>query len=162
MAQTTVTERVAELIEPVLKEFRLELVDIEYKHEGPYWFLRLFIDKDGGVNLDDCARLSREIDPLLEVEGVVPHAYRLEVSSPGIDRPLKKPEHFVRFVGEWIKVKTWEQLDPDERGHSRKTFSGILVKADDRTICIAFQDKKGGEGEFGFDQLSSAHLDPQF
>lgn len=162
MAQTTVADRVTELIDPVLKEFNLELVDVEYQHEGAYWFLRLFIDKEGGVNLDDCARLSREIDPLLEVEGVIPHAYRLEVSSPGLDRPLKRPEHFIRFEGEWIKVKTRELLDPDQRGFGRKTFSGILVKADDQKFRIAFQDKRGGEGEFSYDQLSAANLDPQF
>ncbi len=100
----------------------MELVDLEYTREGTDWFLRVFIDKEGGVMLDDCAEVSREVSALLEVEDIVKTAYRLEVSSPGLDRPLKKPADYQRFVGSLVKVKTYEQLDPDGRGNSRKTF----------------------------------------
>ncbi|WP_245803886.1 ribosome maturation factor RimP [Geothermobacter hydrogeniphilus] len=156
------TERVAELVAPIIEEFGLELVDVEYKRERSDWFLRLFIDKPGGVTLDDCADLSREVDPLLEVEGLIPHAYRLEVSSPGLDRPLKKAADFVRFVGERVRVKSRDPLDPDHRGHARKTFRGILQRADDESLTIAQQDKRGGEVTFRYDELAEANLDPQF
>jgi len=162
VVQQVITERVAELVAPIIEEFGLELVDVEYKRERSDWFLRLFIDKPGGVTLDDCADLSREVDPLLEVEGLIPHAYRLEVSSPGLDRPLKKAADFVRFVGERVRVKSRESLDPDGRGHARKTFRGILQRADDEGLTIAQQDKRGGEVTFRYDELAEANLDPQF
>lgn len=162
MVQQVLTERVAELIAPIVEEFGLELVDIEYKRERSDWFLRLFIDKPGGVSLDDCADLSREVDPLLEVEGLIPHAYRLEVSSPGLDRPLKKVKDFERFVGEWVKVKTSESVDPDHRGHERKTFRGILRSADQDGITIVQQDKVGGEVSLRYGQLAEANLEPHF
>jgi len=114
------------------------------------------------VTLDDCADLSREVDPLLEVEGLIPHAYRLEVSSPGLDRPLKKAADFVRFVGERVRVKSRDPLDPDHRGHARKTFRGILQRADGESLTIAQQDKRGGEVTFRYDELAEANLDPQF
>ncbi|PNU21210.1 ribosome maturation factor [Geothermobacter hydrogeniphilus] len=162
MVQQVMTERVAELVAPIIEEFGLELVDVEYKRERSDWFLRLFIDKPGGVTLDDCADLSREVDPLLEVEGLIPHAYRLEVSSPGLDRPLKKAADFARFVGERIRVKSRDPLDPDHRGHARKTFRGILQRADGESLTIAQQDKRGGEVTFRYDELAEANLDPQF
>ncbi|RMF46827.1 MAG: ribosome maturation factor RimP [Deltaproteobacteria bacterium] len=157
-----VVEKVAQLAEPIALDFGFEIVDIEYRREGSSWFLRFFIDKPGGITLDDCADFSREIDPVIEAEGVISHAYRLEVSSPGLDRPLKKPADFVRFVGEPVKIRTHERLDPDGRGHERKTFSGLLVDADEAGFTLRFQDRKGGEGRFSYDQVAQANLDPQF
>jgi len=162
VTQQVLTERVTELVVPIVEEFGLELVDIEYRREGSDWFLRLFIDKPGGVTLDDCADLSREIDPLLEVEGVITHAYRLEVSSPGLDRPLRKPADFERFLGEWVKVKTFDLLDPDDRGHARKTFRGILRQADGDGFTLEQQDKRGGDVTLSYDEVAQANLDPQF
>ncbi|TYO99712.1 ribosome maturation factor RimP [Geothermobacter ehrlichii] len=159
---TLIEERIVALISPIVEDFGLELVEVEYRREGSSWVLRIFIDKDGGVTLDDCADLSREIDPVIETEDIIPHAYRLEVSSPGLDRPLKKPADFIRFRDEWIKVKTYERLDPDGRGHERKTFVGILKEADEERFRIEFQDKRGGEAVFTYDQVAGANLDPQF
>ena len=88
------------LLMPILTDLGMELVDLEFKREGHSWFLRLFIDKPGGVTLDDCAEVSREVSALLEVEDPIEAPYRLEVSSPGIDRPLKKPADFDRFAGQ--------------------------------------------------------------
>lgn len=90
MTTEGVEKQVEELAAPIVTEFGLELVDIEYRQQGHQWLLCLYIDKEGGVTLDDCANFSRELSTLLDVEDVVPTAYRLEVSSPGLDRPLKK------------------------------------------------------------------------
>lgn len=151
-----------QLIVPVLDDLGFELVDLEYQREGQDLFLRIFVDKDGGVNLDDCATISREVGALLEVEDLITDAYRLEVSSPGLDRPLKRPADFERFVGEQVKVKAADSIDPDNRGHKRKTFSGELLGLKEGRVCIRQLDKKGGEVEIPLVDLVQARLDPQF
>lgn len=155
-------EQLIELITPILEDLEFELVDLEYAREGRDLFLRIFIDKPGGVNLDDCASVSREVGALLEVEDTIEDAYRLEVSSPGLDRPLKKPEDFMRFTGERIKVKSKDSIDPDHRGHARKTFTGRLMGLKDDRVCILQLDKKGGEVEIPLVDLDQARLDPEF
>ena len=162
MMQRTLVDELLDLVEPILDDFGTELVDLEFKQEGPEWFLRIFVDKEGGVNLDDCAEVSREVSAILEVEDIIDRAYRLEVSSPGIDRPLKKPQDFERFTGERVKVKTLDMIDPDERGHKRKTFTGILLGLDDGRIRIRQTDKKGGEIEIALTEIGLANLDPEF
>lgn len=161
MLQETTLERIRHIAAPVLESMELELVDLEFKREGG-WVLRFFIDKEGGVTLDDCADFSREIDVLLEVEDLIPSAYRLEVSSPGLDRPLKKPEDFQRFAGQRIKVKTRDRLDPDGRGYQRKTFFGELLGMEDGRVRIRQSDAKGGEVELPLEGIDKAHLDPEF
>jgi ribosome maturation factor RimP len=123
-----VTEKTRQIAEPVLANEGLELVDVVYGREGDRWVLRLIIDKPGsspghGVDLEDCQRASRSVETALEVADVVPHTYSLEVSSPGIERPLTRPEHFQRFLGHKVQIKTFGPLfDPP-----RKNFSGTLV-----------------------------------
>jgi ribosome maturation factor RimP len=156
------TEKIAALILPLLEERQFELVDLEYQREGRDWFVRIFIDKPGGITLDDCAGVSREVDDLIEVEQLIEHAFRLEISSPGLDRPLKKIADFARFVGESVKIKTFEQLDPDHRGQLRKTFTGVLLEPDHEAIRIEQQDRKGGIIELQLSQIAKANLDPQF
>jgi len=162
VSQESTLDKVHRLIAPVLQDMAVELVDLEFKREGRDWFLRLFIDKEGGVTLDDCADVSREIDTLLEVEDVVDTAYRLEVSSPGLDRPLKRPEDYERFKGRLVKVKTFEKLDPDERGHSRKTFVGELLGLEAGRVRIMQLDKKGGVVEIPLDGIAKANLEFDF
>jgi len=154
--------KIAALIFPVLEDHQFELVDLEYQREGRDWFVRIFIDKPGGITLDDCAEVSREVDDLIEVEELIEHAFRLEVSSPGLDRPLKKPADFQRFAGQTVKIKTFEQLDPDGRSHLRKTFAGVLLGIDSDTISIEQQDRKGGIVRLQLAQIAKANLDPQF
>lgn len=156
------TEKIAALILPVVEDHGLELVEVEYQREGRDWFVRIFIDKIGGVTLDDCADLSREVDDLLEVEELITHAYRLEVSSPGLDRPLKQASDYQRFAGEPVKLKTYESLDPDGRGHKRKTFTGLLAGIEGQTVKIEQTDRKGGIVELQLTQIAKANLDPQF
>jgi len=162
VSQESTLDKVHRLVVPVLQSMAVELVDLEFKREGRDWFLRLFIDKEGGVTLDDCADVSREIDALLEVEDVVDTAYRLEVSSPGLDRPLKKPADFDRFRGRLVKVKTFEKLDPDERGHSRKTFEGELLGLAEGRVRIRQLDKKGGIVEIPLEGIAKANLEFEF
>ncbi len=162
MSQQTLIEQLAGVVEPILGSMSMELVDLEYKHEGRDWFLRIFIDKEGGLTLDDCAEASREIGAVLEIEDLIHTAYRLEVSSPGIDRPLKKGKDFERFVGSLVKVKTYESLDPDQRGHSRKTFVGKLLGITDGVVRVEQTDKKGGVVEFPFEGIAKANLEYEF
>ena len=126
MLVAQLTEQIENLIQPILDDLGCELVDLEYQREERGWILRVFLDKEDGINLDDCATASREISSLLDVENVISTAYNLEVSSPGIERALKKAKDFERFAGQLAKIKTLEAIDPDTSGKSKKTFVGIL------------------------------------
>lgn len=162
MDSESVHDRVQSLVKPVLDELSMELVDLEFKREGRDWFLRIFIDKEGGVTLDDCAGVSREVSAILEVEDPVSGAYHLEVSSPGLDRPLKKAADYERFVGRLVKVKTYEKLDPDGRGHERKTFVGILRGLQGELVTLEQNDKKGGVVNFPLAAIAKANLELEF
>jgi ribosome maturation factor RimP len=162
MDSESVHDRVQNLVKPVLDELSMELVDLEFKREGRDWFLRLFIDKEGGVTLDDCAGVSREVSSILEVEDPVSAAYHLEVSSPGLDRPLKTAADYELFVGRLIKLKTYEKLDPDGRGHERKTFVGILRGFQDEIVSLEQNDKKGGVVSFPLAAIAKANLELEF
>jgi ribosome maturation factor RimP len=135
------------------------LVELDFKTEGRSWLVRIFIDKPGGVTLDDCVSVSREVEAVLEVEDPIKNAYRLEVSSPGLDRPLKKPADFIRFAGKSIKVKTRELIDPDGRGYARKTFTGCLVGIDGDLVKIEQTDRKGGFISIRLSDIAQANLE---
>lgn len=131
----------------------MELVDLEYVREPQGWVLRLFVDRPGGIGVDDLTSLSHAIGPLLDVENVVPHAYHLEVSSPGLNRPLKKPDHFRRAQGKKIRVKTYGPLgDPP-----RKNFLGVLsaVSADGVVVEV----EGAGPFEISFAAIAKANLE---
>ena len=113
--------RVESILGPLLDAEGLSLVDVEYTREHGGWVLRVFIDKEGNVTLDDCARVSREFGQLLDVEDVIPTTYYLEVSSPGLDRPLKKEEDFVKYSGRKVRIKTKDQI------LGRRNFKGDLI-----------------------------------
>ena len=136
MAQ--VIEQIEKLVQPLLEDLGCELVDLEYQREQRGWILRFFLDKEGGINLDDCAVASREISSLLDVENIINTAYNLEVSSPGIERPLKKAQDFKRFTGQLAKIKTMDVIDPDNTGRSRKTFIGTLsgIEGDELLLTL--------------------------
>jgi ribosome maturation factor RimP len=115
--QEFVAAKAAEVLEPQ----GVELVDVEYRRGGGQWVLRLYIDRPGGVTLDDCAKVSRQVGDLLEVSDSIDHAYTLEVSSPGLDRPLKKESDFARYQGREVRIKTYSPL------FGRKNFRGKLL-----------------------------------
>ncbi len=152
-----VVDKIEELVEPILAELNFELVDLQYQREQHGWVLRFFLDKDGGINLDECAAASREISSLLDVEDVIPTAFNLEVSSPGLERPLKKAKDFERFNGKPAKIKTDIAIDPDSSGKNRKTFLGTLSGVDGDEVLL--QLKKGGaEIRIEIQQIEKANL----
>ncbi|PLX86404.1 MAG: ribosome maturation factor [Desulfuromonas sp.] len=158
----TLSEKIEDLLTPVVADLGLELVDLEYQRESHGWVLRVFLDKDGGINLDQCAEASREFSTLLDVEDLIDTAYQLEVSSPGLERPLKKIADFERFAGQLAKIKTLLSCDPDQRGYARKTFVGELVGIEDDVILLRQTDKKGGEVRFSLNQIDRANLEFEF
>jgi len=104
-------EKLKEKVLPLLKEENLELVDLEFSPSGSRSLLRIYVDKAGGVTIDECANLSRKVSDFLDMEDLIPHRYNLEVSSPGLDRPLVKREDFIRKVGEKVRVFLKEPVD---------------------------------------------------
>ncbi|WP_412161632.1 ribosome maturation factor RimP [Aneurinibacillus migulanus] len=119
-----------EMVAPILEEENLELVEIEYKKEGSNWFLRVYIDKEGGVDIEDCGRVSEKLSKKLDEIDPIPGAYFLEVSSPGAERPLKKEQDFERAVGKHVHVTTYEPIN------GSKVFEGELVSYDGKQLEI--------------------------
>ncbi|MEA3544080.1 MAG: ribosome maturation factor RimP [Thermodesulfobacteriota bacterium] len=159
MAQ--LSEQIEQLIQPILEDLGCELVDLEYQREQRGWVLRFFLDKEGGINLDDCAAASREISSLLDVENLISTAYNLEVSSPGIERPLKKAKDFERFAGQLVKIKTLDAIDPDAIGKERKTFVGTLSGFEGGDVLLKL--KKGAiEIRIALQQIDKANLKFEF
>ena len=113
--------QVEAIVEALLKAEGLELIDLEFRKEGRGWVLRIFMDKPEGVTLDDCVEISRQLGDRLEVDDLIPHAYILEVSSPGLDRPLKKEKDFLRSIGKLIQLSTNAPFE------GQTFFKGILL-----------------------------------
>lgn len=109
--ESPLVRSLTQLVMPVVEDFGCELIEVQFRRETPGWVLRLVIDREHGVGIDDCARISREVAHLLEVEDPIEQAYTLEVSSPGLDRPLKKEKDFLRCRGEKVKVVVREPID---------------------------------------------------
>ncbi len=122
MGKTSVILSVERLVEPVLRAEGLELVDIQYQKEGKNWFLRVYIDKIGGVTVQDCQKVSSQIGDLIEIENIVSSEHFLEVSSPGLDRLLKTENDFLRFKGRKILVTTFSSLD------GQRNFKGVIIE----------------------------------
>ena len=158
----SVTEKITDLVQPLLEDLGLELVDLEYKQEQRGWILRFFLDKEGGITLDNCAEASREISSLLDVEDVVQTAYNLEVSSPGIERPLKTSAHFTRLIGELVKIKTITPIVPEEGKKPQKTFIGVISDVAGDNIKIQLQGRAKIELELNLDQIEKANLKFEF
>ncbi len=125
-----ITKQVADLVEPILGEMGFELVDVQYLPKYGRWVLRLYIDTEGGVTIDDCARVSREIGDLIDVKDVIMHEYILEVSSPGLNRPLKKEADFIWARGKRVKVRMVKPVN------GRRNFTGYLKNFEDGTLYV--------------------------
>lgn len=125
-----VIEVVEEIVGPIVDELNLELVDIEYVKEGKNWFLRVFIDKDNGVDIEECGLVSEKLSEKLDEIDPIPYNYFLEVSSPGAERPLKKDKDFVKAIGKNVFIKTYEQIDGE------KTFEGKLTDYNNEQLTI--------------------------
>lgn len=122
------------ITEPIVEALNMELVDVEYIKEGPNMYLRLYIDKDGGVNLDDCQSVSQKVSEELDEKDPITENYFLEISSPGIDRPLKNDKDFDRSIGKDVEINLYKAVE------SKKKLTGKLVKYDDDNIYIEDED----------------------
>lgn len=130
-----VTEIVEELALPILEELNLELVEVEYVKEGKNWFLRIFIDKEGGVDIEDCGTASEKLGEKLDEADPIQQNYFLEVSSPGAERPLKKEKDFQKAIGRNVYIKTYEPI------LSEKEFEGKLTAFDGVEVTLEVRIK---------------------
>ena len=124
-------QKVWEIAEPVVTGLGLKLWDVRYVKEGADWYLRVFIDKDGGVDINDCENVSRALDEPLDENDPIPQAYTLEVSSPGLERPLVRDEHFEQFIGADIMVKMIRSVEG-----LPKEFKGVLTAYSDGEVTV--------------------------
>lgn len=121
---------ITELATPIVEGLNYELVDVEFVKEGANWYLRIYIDKPGGIGIDDCQAVSEKISDILDKEDPIEQSYYLEVSSPGLERPLKTERDFIKYKGELVELKVFQPLD------GRKVFEGELVGLIDNKIVI--------------------------
>lgn len=147
----TVAERVWEIAEPLVTHEGLEMVDVEFRRESRGMVLRLFLDRDGGVSLDDLTRVSRQLGDVLDAHDAVPGAYTLEVSSPGINRRLRRPDHFRRYIGKKIRVRTVAPRD------TRRVFVGVLQAVENDGIVVDVAD---GNHVIAFKEIAQANYEP--
>ena len=124
------TDRVSALVRPVVEEEGCSLWDVEYVREAGTWYLRVFIDRDGGVGIDDCERISRRLDPSLDEEDPIPDSYVFEVGSAGAERELKRPSDFEQFLGHEVELRLYRPMD------GKKSFVGTLAGYDDGNVTI--------------------------
>lgn len=123
-----------ELILPILEKLNFELVDVEYVKEGSIWYLRAYIDKEGGITINDCEAVARQMNELLDQEDFIPDSYTFEVSSPGLGRPLKKEKDYIRNMGKPVEIRTYRAIE------RCKEFSGILTAYDKESVTISEED----------------------
>ncbi|HIY55818.1 MAG TPA: ribosome maturation factor RimP [Candidatus Dorea merdavium] len=143
-------QKTEQLLTPIVEEYGFELVDVEYVKEGSTWYLRSYIDKPGGISIDDCEKVSRRLSDLLDQEDFIEDAYIMEVSSPGLGRPLKKEKDFRRSLGEEVEIRTYRMID------KQKEFTGILKDYDENTVTITLADET--EKTFDKDDIALIRL----
>lgn len=126
-----ITEQVESFARPIVEEMGCSLWDVEYVREGGEWFLRLYIDKDGGVDIEDCEKISRAVDPILDEKDPIPDSYHFEVCSAGLERVLKRPRDFAQFMGSPVLVKLYSPKN------GTKEFPGTLAGYEDGKVTVA-------------------------
>lgn len=132
----TYEEKAGKMLEPIVSELGCEIYDVEYVNEAGEWYLRAYIDKEGGVTIDDCEAVSRAMSDALDADDFIDDAYYLEVSSPGLGRTLKKDKHLQKSIGEEVEIKTYKPID------KCKEFSGILKSFDESSIVLLIDNKE--------------------
>ncbi len=132
----TYEQKTEALLLPLMERHQFELVDVEYVKEGGSWYLRAYIDKPGGITVDDCEVISRALSDLLDEQDFIDESYILEVSSPGLGRPLKKDKDFARSIGEEVELRTFRAID------HQKEFTGILKGYDREKVMIEIENEK--------------------
>ncbi|MFD1394042.1 ribosome maturation factor RimP [Lacticaseibacillus jixianensis] len=156
---STVVEKVTEIVDPILEANHFDLSDIEFVKEGGSWYLRVYIDKPGGITLDECVMVSEALSEKLDGmdPDPIPQAYFLEVSSPGAERPLKTDQDFKNAVGEYIHISLFKKQD------GKKVFEGTLKALDDDTLTLVLKDKaRHFEQAFDRSAIASARLAIEF
>jgi len=133
----------------MMEEYGFELVDVEYVKEGGTWYLRAYIDKPGGITIDDCEAVSRRLSDILDEQDYIDDSYIMEVSSPGLGRPLKKEKDFQRSLGEEVEIRTYRMVE------RQKEFRGILKAWDKETVTIETEE---GEQVFSRDNIALIRL----
>jgi ribosome maturation factor RimP len=149
VSATGVQKVVADMLQPYLDQEGFELVEVEYVKEGSNRFLRVYVDKEGGIDIDECGRISEYLSDQLDKNDPIPDAYILEVSSPGAERPLKKPEDFRRSVGKDVFITTYEPFA------GKKEFEGRLLSYDETQLSVADGKK---EVTIPLEKVASARL----
>lgn len=144
-----IVEIVEQMLVPIMEENKYELVDVEYLKENGQWYLRVYADKENGITIDDCEIISRALEVKLDAEDPIDEAYILEVSSPGLDRVLKKDKDFQRYMGYSVDVKLYKAIN------KQKEFTGILEAFNDENITI---DVDGQEMVFERSKIAMVRL----
>ena len=129
-------QKTEEILLPIVAEYNFELVDVEYVKEGGTWYLRAYIDKPGGITVNDCETVSRRLSDILDEKDYIDDSYVMEISSPGLGRPLKKEKDFKRSLGEEVEIRTYRMIDKS------KEFTGILRAYDESTVTVELADEK--------------------
>jgi ribosome maturation factor RimP len=157
IGQESIAEQARRVLDPVLVRDGFELVEVEWLRLAGRWTLRVFIDRPGGVGVDDCQAASRTIEPILDVEDFIEPAYDLEVSSPGLDRPLRKPQDFERYAGQRAHVKSFAPVPDTAQGQPpRKHWTGVLRGFRDGAVEL---DVDGVHHRIPLDRIAKAHLE---
>jgi ribosome maturation factor RimP len=145
-------EQIQRLLDPILGSLGLTLWDLELRKQGPQWLLRIYIDREtDGVTLGDCEAVSRDLGTVLDVEDIMPHSYTLEVSSPGLDRSLTRPEHYRKCRGSLVKIKTYQPIN------GGKVFRGKLSGLEDQVVLL--EQDSGETLRIPLDNVSKASLE---
>ncbi len=153
MSRKNIEELVSGWVEDIIANGELELVDVEYKKEHHGWVLRVFLDKPGGINIEDCQEVSRLLDEKLDLEDPIPGSYSLEVSSPGLERPLTKTQDYERFAGRLVQIRTYKGL------YGRKRFQGVLQGLQGEKVLLDFE---GEMIEIPLQLIAKANLAVEF
>ena len=154
MEREITIEALRQLIEPILEAEGMSLVDLQWNRRGRRWVLALFMDKEGGVSLDDCAHISRQVGERIEVDNLIDHAYTLEVSSPGLDRPLRTVADYERFQGHLVRVTTTIPIQ------GRSTIVGRLKGVEGQTVVV--ETERAGIIPIPLAQIKHARLEVEF
>ncbi|TAH63733.1 MAG: ribosome maturation factor RimP [Gottschalkiaceae bacterium] len=154
MKKNVLEDMVTKMVLPILDKYEFELVDLEYTKEGPHFYLKVFIDKPGGITIDDCQKVSEQLSELLDEKDPIDDNYFLEVSSPGLDRPLKKDKDLEKSIGKDIEISLYKQVD------GKKKYIGRLTKFDEKSILIS--DEKENIIEIDREIISKINLAIKF
>lgn len=151
MSELSIEKRVFDLLSPVVVEEGVFLYDVEWTHDMGRKILRVYIDKEGEpINLDDCTRVSHAVEDLLEVKGQIESAYDLEVSSPGLNRPLRNKGHFEKVLGKVVKIKTQKPIE------GRQNYKGVALEVNDETVLVKIDGK---DYSVPLKEIKKAHLE---